>query len=161
MLRRVFLAGVVGLVPALAGAAELVEATGPQGELPKQKLVIVTQGGVRHEFQVEIARTPQQQMTGEMFRPTVPADGGMLFVWDRVQESDMWMHNTVAPLDMLFIGVDGTVSHVAEDAVPESLAIISSGGPVRATLEVAAGTVRRLGIRVGDRVLNASLGTGP
>jgi len=32
------------------------------------------------------------------------------------------------------------------------LAVISSRGPVRATLELAAGTTTRLNIRVGDKV---------
>ncbi len=158
MLRRVFLAGFALAAPGLVLAAE---PTGPQPELPKEKLAIVTRDGVRHDFMVEVARTPEQQTTGEMFRPSVPADGGMLFVWDQVQESDMWMRNTIAPLDMLFIAADGTITHIAEDAVPESLAIISSGGPVRATLEVAAGTARRLDIRVGDKVLSPVFGTAP
>ena len=41
---------------------------------------------------------------------------------------------------------------IAENTVPESLATIDSRGPVRATLELAAGTARRLDVRVGDRV---------
>ncbi len=64
----------------------------------------------------------------------------------------MWMRNTVSPLDMLFINADGTIRQIAENTVPESLAIIDSGGPVRATLELAAGTAARLDIRVGDKV---------
>jgi uncharacterized membrane protein (UPF0127 family) len=36
--------------------------------------------------------------------------------------------------------------------VPQSLAIVDSMVPVRATLELAAGTCERLDIRVGDRV---------
>ena len=136
---------------ALLPAAALAQ-TGPQPELPKEKLVIVTRGGKRHDFSVEMATTQEQQTVGEMFRPSVPADGGMLFDWGQVRQSDMWMRNTLASLDMLFIAPDGRISHIAEHAVPRSLAIISSGGPVRATLEVAAGTAERLDIRVGDRV---------
>jgi len=45
--------------------------------------------------------------------------------------------------------------------VPYSLASISSNGPVRATLELAAGTAERLNIRVGDRVLHRIFGTAP
>ncbi len=43
--------------------------------------------------------------------------------------------------------------------MPESLAVIDSRGPVRATLEVAAGTAARLNIRVGDKVLQRIFGT--
>jgi hypothetical protein len=73
----------------------------------------------------------------------------------------MWMKNTIASLDMLFINQDGTIRRVAEHTVPQSLAVIGSGGPVRATLEVAAGTAERLDIRVGDRVQQRIFGNAP
>lgn len=123
-----------------------------QPVLPKEKLVIVTSDGISHPFDVEMAITPEQQEVGLMFRPTVPADGGMLFDWGEPRDSTMWMRNTVAPLDMLFMGRDGRVRRIAENTTPESLAMIPSGGPTRATLELAAGTAARLHIRVGDRV---------
>lgn len=126
--------------------------TTAQPELPKERLVIVTKDGARHEFNVEMALSPEQQTVGLMFRTSVPADGGMLFDWGVPRDSTMWMRNTVSPLDMLFINDDGTIRRIAEDTVPQSLAVIESRGPVRATLEVAAGTAKRLGIRVGDRV---------
>ena len=69
----------------------------------------------------------------------------------------MWMKNTVAPLDMVFINADGTIRSIAENTVPQSLAVIDSRGPVRATLELAAGTTARLDIRVGDKVDAAHL----
>ncbi len=154
--RRLVLAAL--LAPLAAGAQEI---TGPQPELPREPLVIVTKDGKRHEFRVEMARAPREQEVGEMFRASVPEDGGMLFDWGAPQESNMWMRNTLVPLDMLFIGADGRIDAVAEDAVPRSLAIIQSGVPVRATLEVAGGTAKRLGIVVGDRVVSPALGTGP
>lgn len=125
---------------------------GPQPELPNEPLTIVTRDGVRHDFMVEMALTPAQQTVGLMFRPSVPADGGMLFDWGGERQSDMWMRNTVASLDMVFINGDGRVRCIAENTTPQSLAIIPSQGPVRATLELAAGTARRLDIRPGDRV---------
>ena len=134
----------------LSGAA--LAQTTAQAELPREKLVIVTRDHVRHDFQVEVAKTPGQQTVGLMFRASVPEDGGMLFDWGQPQVSTMWMRNTVTPLDMVFINADGTVRRVVEDTVPESLAVIESRGPVRATLELRAGTARRLGIHAGDVV---------
>lgn len=126
--------------------------TAAQPELPKEPLTIVTKGGARHAFQVEMAIQPEQQTVGLMFRRAVAPDGGMLFDWGAPRDSTMWMRNTVSSLDMLFINEDGTVRRVVENTVPESLAIIESRGPVRATLELAAGTARRLDIHAGDRV---------
>ena len=155
MNRRVLLAFLT-LLPALAHAQ--TDTTKPQPELPKEKLVVVSQDGQRHDFNVEMALTPDQQEVGLMFRPSVPPDGGMLFDWGVPRDIAMWMRNTVAPLDMLFINADGTIRRVVEDAVPQSLAIIDSRGPVRATLELAAGTAKRLGIRAGDKVETKVLG---
>ena len=133
--------------------------TEPQPELPREKLVIVTRNGQRHEFNVEMALTSEQQMTGLMFRRSVPAGSGMLFDWGNEREMAMWMKNTLIPLDMLFINGDGTIRAIAENTVPESLAPISSHGPVRAALELAAGTAVQLDIRVGDKVLQRIFGS--
>jgi uncharacterized protein len=158
--RRLLLAllAAPALAPAVVPAPARAEPTGPQPELPKEKLVITTHDGQQHVFNVEIARTPDQQETGLMFRPTVPPDGGMLFDFGPPHEIQMWMKNTIASLDMVFINQDGTIRSIAENTVPESLAVIDSRGPVRATLELAAGTTERLGIRVGDKVKGAIFG---
>lgn len=150
MKRRSLIMGLLA-VP-VAALAQSDNPTKAQPELPKEKLVVVTHGGKRHEFDVEMAVNEEQQITGLMFRTSLPADGGMLFDWGQPRPSDMWMRNTLISLDMLFINADGTVHAIAEHAVPQSLATIQSHGPVRATLEIAAGTAERLDIRVGDKV---------
>lgn len=159
MNRRRLLA-LLALTPALSLAAAYAQ-TGPQPELPKEKLVIITRNGKQHVFDVEMALTPEQQTVGLMFRPSVPPDGGMLFDWGVPRESQMWMRNTIAPLDMIFINADGTIRSIAENTVPQSLAVIDSRGPVRATVELAAGTAERLDIRVGDRVEQRIFGNPP
>ncbi len=153
--RRRLLGGMAGLVLARAApgwAETLPDTSKPQPELPREKLVIVGHDGTRHDFMVEMALTPAQQEVGEMWRPTVPPDGGMLFDWGAARDSYMWMKNTLAALDMVFINADATIRSIAENTVPRSLATIASHGPVRATLELAAGTTKRLDIRVGDKV---------
>ncbi len=150
MNRRTLLA-LLTVAPLVARAQE-PDIKKAQPELPKEKLVIITRDGTRHDFNVEMALTPDQQTVGLMFRPSVPPDGGMLFDWDAPRDSQMWMRNTIAPLDMVFINADGTIRSIAENTVPQSLAVIDSHGPVRATLELAAGTTARLNIRVGDKV---------
>ena len=160
MNRRAILAALIG-VPLAYAWAQRPEATGPQSILPTEKLVIVTKAGKSHIFTVEMALTPEQQEVGEMFRPTVPEDGGMLFDWGSPRESQMWMKNTPAALDMVFINADGTIRSIAENTVPRSLATIDSRGPVRATLELAAGVTAKLDIRVGDKVQHRLFGTQP
>ena len=162
MTRRHLLA-LLAAVPLMlsSGARAQTEPTTAQPTLPKEPLVIVTHDGQRHEFRVEMALTLEQQQTGLMFRTDIPADGGMLFDWGTPRISQMWMKNTVSSLDMLFIDEHGVIRRVVEHTVPESLAIIDSLVPVRATLEVAAGTAERLDIRIGDKVLNKLFGNAP
>ena len=160
MNRRALLATLIALPLAYAWA-QRPEPTGPQPTLPTEKLVIVTKAGKSHSFTIEMALTPEQQEVGEMFRPTVPEDSGMLFDWGSARESQMWMKNTLAPLDMVFINADGTIRSIAENTVPRSLATVDSRGPVRATLELAAGVTAKLDIRVGDKVQHRIFGTQP
>ncbi len=167
MNRRHFLAlfailSLAAHVPAhMQARAQGLDPTGPQPELPKEKLVIATKGGQQHVFNVEMALTAEQQAVGEMFRPSVPEDGGMLFDWGSPRTSIMWMKNTLVPLDMVFINADGTIRSIAENTVPYSLAAIDSRGPVRATLELRGGTTARLNIRVGDTVRQRIFGNPP
>ena len=150
-------ASVIACVPlAQTGQAQ----SAAQAELPKEKLEIITRDGKVHDFNVEMALRPDQQTVGLMFRPSVPTDGGMLFDWHGERQSQMWMKNTVAPLDMVFIGADGKVRAIAENTVPQSLATIDSRLPVRATLELAAGTTAKMDIRVGDTVKQRIFGNG-
>lgn len=160
-MNRRFLFALLMVMPLMVTAPAADAQTTAQPELPKEPLAIITRDGKRHEFQVEMALSPEQQRVGLMFRPSVPAAGGMLFDWGAPRDSAMWMRNTISPLDMLFINADGTIRRVAEDAVPGSLATIESRGPVRATLELAAGTAKRLDIRVGDKVEQRIFGPVP
>ncbi len=146
-------------VPALA--QDLNNPTTAQPKLPTEKMVIVTHDGRKLSFEVEMALTQAQQTIGLMFRPSVPDGTGMLFDWGVPRQSQMWMRNTIAPLDMLFIAQDGTIAHIAENTVPQSLAVIDSVVPVRATVEIAAGTAEKLDIRVGDKVEQRLFGTAP
>ncbi|HZH09686.1 MAG TPA: DUF192 domain-containing protein [Microvirga sp.] len=117
-----------------------------------EALSIVTQGGQRQSFQVEVARNDADRAQGLMYRRSMAPDRGMLFDFGRVEPVSMWMQNTYLPLDMLFIRPDGTIARIAANTEPLSTRTIPSGEPVLAVLELNAGTAAKLGIRAGDRV---------
>ena len=148
MILRTLLLAASLAVPVAAAA----EPTGPQPKLPTQKLTIIGKSGVQHAFEVEVATTAEEQEVGEMFRTNIPANSGMFFDWGAPRDVPMWMKNCPVPEDMVFIGQDGKISHIAENTVPQSLAQIPSGGAVRATLELQGGLTAKLNISVGDRV---------
>src|SRR5919107_6243484 len=137
--------GLLAFVGLLAVASSALA----QGTEP---LAIVTQGGQRQGFQVEVARNDADRAQGLMFRRSMPADRGMLFDFGRVAPVAMWMQNTYLPLDMLFIRADGTIARIAPNTEPLSTRTIPSGEPVLAVLELNAGTATKLGIKAGDRV---------
>jgi uncharacterized membrane protein (UPF0127 family) len=60
---------------------------------------------------------------------------------------------------MLFIRADGKIHRIQERAVPLSETTISSGGRVKAVLELAGGSAARLGLKPGDQVVFPGLGT--
>ncbi len=144
----VLLAIGLSLWPKAASAGELLA-------FETDTLTIVT-GAAEHGFTVEIADTPARQAQGLMFRQALAEDAGMLFVYPREQLVSMWMKNTLIPLDMLFITGDGRIESIAQDAVPHDLTPIHSGGPVRAVLELPAGTATRLDVKPGDRVVHSA-----
>ena len=159
-MNRRYLLALAAVLP-FAALAQEADPKGPQPELPKEKLIIVGHDGKQHIFEVEMALKEDQQIVGEMFRKTVPEDGGMLFDWGFARPSQMWMRNTLVPLDMVFINADGTIRSIAEDTTPRSLAVIDSRGPVRATLELAGGVTAKLDIRAGDTVKQRIFGNAP
>ena len=129
---------------------------GPGWAAARRPLQIATAGGTR-AFSVELAKTPAELDRGLMYRRSLPMGRGMLFDFGRVQAVAMWMKNTYVPLDMLFIGADGRIRRIAADTRPQSTDIIPGGDGVRYVLEVRAGTARKLGIAVGDRVSHPAI----
>ncbi|HER27246.1 MAG TPA: DUF192 domain-containing protein [Rhodospirillales bacterium] len=114
-------------------------------------LVLISESG-RHNFTVEMAITNNQRRQGLMYRRAMAADAGMLFDYGRPRMISMWMKNTLIPLDMIFIAANGRIASIARNTTPHSLQSINSTGPVRAVLEVNAGTAMRLNLEIGDRV---------
>jgi hypothetical protein len=57
---------------------------------------------------------------------------------------------------MVFIDRTGRIVHIHENAIPHDTTPIPSRFPVLGILEVNGGLTRRLGIRPGDRVVDAA-----
>ena len=143
---------VTGVLLVSASGVDAQQARGGRlTTFPTAKLSIKADSG-RHDVTVEIARSSRQQTQGLMYRRRMAANAGMLFVYRRVGSITMWMRNTYIPLDMLFIRGDGKIAYIAQRTTPHSLQTISSPEPVKSVLELNAGTVARLKIKIGDLV---------
>lgn len=123
----------------------------PVSGLPVIPLTI-TSLGKTHNFRVELARSPQEQAKGLMFRTEMGPDEGMIFPYDPPRVLSFWMKNTVLSLDLVFIGPDHKVINIAANAVPYSEESILSDAPAIATLELNAGRAAALNIVPGATV---------
>jgi len=101
---------------------------------------------------VEVAGSEKQREHGLMFRRSLPENGGMIFLFEDEREISMWMKNTYIPLDMVFIGDDWRIKHIARDTEPLSTDIISSVHPASRVLEIGGGQAEKLGLAPGDAV---------
>ena len=103
-------------------------------------------------FIVEIAKENDELKKGLMFRSSLSDEKGMLFDFKVPQKVSMWMKNTYIPLDMLFINENKQIVFIAKNTIPQSLELITFEKPVLYVLEINAGLVDKLGIKIGDKI---------
>ncbi|MCK0166532.1 DUF192 domain-containing protein [Jannaschia sp. S6380] len=108
-------------------------------------------------FRVELARTPEEQARGLMFREEMPRLSGMLFVYDRPRDVAFWMRNTLIPLDMIFLDAAGRIARIHENAVPLDETPIRAGAPTLAVLEINGGMAATLGLDAGDELRSPAM----
>ncbi len=104
---------------------------------------------------LELAVTPEEISNGLMFRPTLPSDRGMLFLFSVARVPAFWMKNTLVPLDLVFLNGAGTVVDLIPDVQPcaaEPCPQYVPEHPARAVLELAAGVAAQHHLVVGDTI---------
>ena len=141
---------------ALPAACTTADDPGNTATAARTIAVTITSTNGHHAFQVEQAKTAAEQERGLMYRTDLTDAGGMLF-WPYPpegppREANFWMKNTPSALDIIFIRADGTIAHIAENAVPFDETPLSSGEPIGAVLEIKGGRAAALGIAEGDKV---------
>ncbi len=125
---------------------------GPQLNLPRVQLA----AGM-HLIHAQLAATPQARTVGLMFRQEMPANEGMLFVFEQPATQCFWMKNTLLPLTAAFVADDGSIVNLA-DMQPQSLDSHCSDKPVRYVLEMHQGWFKKRGIQAGARLSGQAFG---
>ncbi|HYE71214.1 MAG TPA: DUF192 domain-containing protein [Aquabacterium sp.] len=141
--RPALLAVLTGLLAELAAA--------PVGAQQPQQLQMLTLSAGMHNVQAQLAATPDQRQVGLMYRREMPANEGMLFVFEDSSRQCFWMRNTLLPLTIAFIDDDGTIVNLA-DMKPLSEDSHCSSKPVRYALEMNAGWFAKRGIGPGFKL---------
>jgi uncharacterized protein len=134
--------GLIALFLASAATAQ----DDPQTNLQRTAL----QAGM-HRIDAQVALTPEQRQIGLMWRKTMPAHEGMLFVFEAPSKQCFWMKNTLLPLTAAFVDEDGSIVNL-EDMKPQTLEPHCSAKPVRYVLEMNKGWFAKKGIKVGTKL---------
>lgn len=112
----------------------------------------------KHTFQVELAQTEAQRVLGLSGRKTLGANNGMLFTFPTSDYPAFWMKNMNFPLDIIFINNDtivtikNNIQPAPKGALNQNIPTVTSTAPANKVLELNAGTAKKNGFKVGDKV---------
>jgi uncharacterized membrane protein (UPF0127 family) len=100
---------------ALAVLAVLALSSPPAGARPAVIPLTLPSGKV---LQTEVMVKDEDRAMGLMFRPSLPLDHGMLFLFERPDFHSIWMRNCKFPIDILWLDAAHKVVHLAEKVPP-------------------------------------------
>lgn len=120
-------------------------------EAPQMNLQRVDISAGMYRIDAQVALTPQERQIGLMFRKDMPAQEGMLFVFEQPATQCFWMKNTLLPLTAAFVADDGTIVNLA-DMKPQTEDSHCSTKPVRYVLEMNQGWFAKRGIKAGAKL---------
>ena len=112
--------------------------------------IVMPSGSV---YSVELARTPEEQQQGLMFRESLPPLHGMLFLFGESSVHKFWMKNTMIPLDMIWMDEAGKVIFISANTPPckaDPCATYGPNAPARQVLEIAGGMAAKEKVTAGS-----------
>jgi len=107
-------------------------------------------------IKAEVALTPEELQRGLMFRETLAADRGMLFIHQSEGEYPYWMYQCKISLDMIWMDKGKHIVEIARDVPPcppgppEQCPNYGGHVPAMFVLELAAGQAARHGLASGQ-----------
>ena len=103
---------------------------------------------------LELARTKRELSLGLMFREKLDENAGMLFDYGSPKYVNIWMLNTLIPLDIIFIN-NGIILKIIEGAQPctaEPCKLYNSEYPVSKILEINSGKSKKMNLKIGQKL---------
>jgi len=116
-----------------------------------QDLPVVQLSAGMHSIRAEVAADFSTRARGLMHRASMPANSGMLFIFDEPAIHCMWMKNTLIPLSVAFLDDAGTVINIA-DMQPHSEQSHCAARQARYALEMNRGWFAARGVKPGMRL---------
>ena len=145
------LRSVIVRVPVLLALASLLSA--PRAATHPQTIPLTLPSG--KVLQAELMIKDEDRAMGLMFRPSLPPDRGLLFVFDEVDFHTIWMKNCRFPIDIVWLDEEKRVVHVTEGAPPckaEPCPVYAPMKKAAFVVEINAGQARREKATPGARL---------
>ncbi len=129
--------------------------------LPFQsRTVTFSQGEVNFPNQnftikIDIAISKAQLETGLMYRDRLDNNQGMLLIFKKQKNTQIWMKNMLIPLDMVFISAQNQVVSILKNIPPclkKACTIYQPNMPSKMVLELNTGKIDQYQIKIGDKV---------
>lgn len=105
------------------------------------------------KLNIEVVDTDEKRILGLSGRLDLPADTGMLFVFQENGIHNFWMKDMNFNIDIVWFNQYGEVIYFVENATPKSYPKLL--GPTQESmfiLEVPAGYIKSKGIKLGDKI---------
>jgi uncharacterized protein len=136
---------------AATGAPSSLAPTGrPSATFGRATVTLARADGQSRQLQIEVAADESSRSRGLMFRPSMPEDAGMIFLFPEDTDGAFWMQNTLIPLSIAFIAADGRILEI-QDMQPQTTDLHRPAQRYRSALEVNQGYFARSGVKPGDR----------
>jgi uncharacterized membrane protein (UPF0127 family) len=151
-MRRIVVLLVLFALPACSGTSSATPDTGSSS--PTAEVVVRTDGGER-SLSVRVADSEAERERGLMGVDDLPADDGMVFVFDEPVTSTFWMKDTRIPLAIAFVGEDGHILTITEmtPCRTDPCPTFAADGPYTLAVEANAGWFGANGVGIGDQAL--------
>ena len=140
-----------------AGWAGCQKSTGPASTSMEDRLPKQAQPRLRtlkiylgaETLDAELAQTPEQEMTGMMFRTNIQETDAMLFVLPFQQRASFWMKNCPESISAAYIGPDGVIAEIHHLEKNDTNAVVAAVDNIQYVLETSDGWFVRHNISPG------------
>lgn len=101
---------------------------------------------------MELATNEEEHARGLMFRKQMDENKGMLFIFPNEDWRSFWMHNTLIPLDIIYVNSDRKVISICKNTKTLDDTSLPSEAPAMYVVEINAGLCDKYGIEKGTEV---------
>lgn len=120
-----------------------------EGEL---RLLKASNDSLVATLDIEIADDEYETQTGLMYRNSMLANQGMLFIFEDEIRRSFYMKNTEFALDIIYLNGNKEIVSIQKNAKPFDKSSLPSEAPAKYVLEINAGLSDQWGIEAGDKI---------